>query len=241
MGRVSFDNYGRWARGGRLSPTMMAGRYQSQADAEKLILSDVLSKMALGPADDVIDIGCGSGLLLIPLSGLVRTVTGVDHPDVVDRLQRRFSAPSVAFIGGNFLDLDIDRKFSAAVAYGVVNYMSTVYELHAFVDKAVDLLAPNGRLLIGDIPNQDKKRRFLSTEAGRSFDQRWREQMRGLPQSDAPEGPVDRHLLVYTDEIVLELVLRLRRGGLDVHVLPQPSDLPFGWTREDILVTRMPA
>ena len=177
MGRVSFENYGLWARSGGLSPTVMAGRYEVQADAEKLILPDVLSKINLGPADDVIDIGCGSGALLIPLSGLVHTITGVDHRDVIDFLRSCFSDPSVTLIGGNFLELNIDRKFSAAIAYGVVNYMSTVDELYAFVDKATDLLVPNGRFLIGDIPNQDRKRRFLSTDVGRSFDERWRKQM----------------------------------------------------------------
>jgi SAM-dependent methyltransferase len=240
MGRVSFENYGLWARSGGLSPTVMAGRYQVQAEAEKLILPDVLAKMGLGPADDVIDIGCGSGLLLIPLSGLVHTVTGVDHRDVIDCLQRRFSAPSVTFIGGNFLELNIDRKFSAAIAYGVVNYMCTIDELYAFVDKATDLLAPNGRLLIGDIPNQDRKRRFLSTDAGRLFDERWRKQMAEVRQPALPSGSVDRDLLIYSDKIVIELVLRLRRNGFNAYVLPQPPELPFGWSREDILVTRMP-
>ncbi len=190
--------------------------------------------------DDVIDIGCGSGVLLIPLSGLVRTVTGVDHRDVIESLQRRFSSPSVTLIGGDFLELNIQRKFSAAIAYGVVNYVSTADELYAFVDKATDLLAPDGRLLIGDIPNRDKKRRFLLTEAGRAFDERWRKQMADVQQIGLPTGRVDEDLLVFTDEVVLKLVHRLRLNGLNAYVLPQPPQLPFGWTREDILVSRLP-
>ena len=162
-------------------------------------------KINLGPADDVIEIGCGSGALLIPLSGLVHTITGVDHRDVIDFLRSRSSNPSVTLIGGNFLELNIDRKFSAAIAYGVVNYMSTVDELYAFVDKATDLLVPNGRFLIGDIPNQDRKRRFLSTRrrmlvlmsAGESRWQRLRPTL--------PVGSVDRDLLTYSDKIVFEL------------------------------------
>jgi len=39
---------------------------------------------------------------------------------------------------------------------------------------------------------------------------------------------------------VVDLIARFRRQGFDTFVLPQSTSLPFGHTREDILVTRPP-
>ena len=38
-----------------------------------------------------------------------------------------------------------------------------------FIDAAVLLLKPGGRLLIGDVPNISKRKRFFSSEAGKQF------------------------------------------------------------------------
>lgn len=242
MSRVSFENYGRLARSA-LDPTEKAGRYPIQAEAEKRVLPDVLAKTGAGPTDRVLDIGCGSGLLLVPLSYLVAHVTGIDHPDVVRDLGARFVRHNVTLVGGNFLDLDLGERFSLVIAYGVVNCLGEEAELMAFVDKAIACLAPGGRLLLGDIPNVDKKRRFLETAAGRAFEAEWQRAMASSPSSSAERPALDPNvrLLRYDDALVLRLLGRCRGRGLNAYVLPQPPDLPFGLSREDILIERPPA
>ena len=76
MSKVSFDNYGKLAKEAR-DPTIVAGRYAIQAPAERSILPDVLKKLHIRPDDKLLDIGCNVGALLIPLSYLVRAVTGI--------------------------------------------------------------------------------------------------------------------------------------------------------------------
>ena len=46
-------------------------------ESEKSIIPDVISKLDMQPSDRVFDIGCGSGNLLIPLSSVVKEITGV--------------------------------------------------------------------------------------------------------------------------------------------------------------------
>lgn len=236
MSRVSFENYGKLAVSD-LSATEQAGRYSIQAEAEKRILADVLAKADIGSDDTVLDIGCGAGQLLIPLAFVVRSITGIDHPKVVSRLRLRFADPDVNLISGNFMDLTIPDRYSVIIAYGVVNYMTSAIELNAFVDKAVSLLTPGGRLLIGDLPNVDRKKRFLDSATGRAFNDDWKRQMeRSATGRVLPELDADPDLLLFNDEVVLGLLLRYRSKGCDAFVLPQPPDLPFGHTREDVLI-----
>jgi hypothetical protein len=60
----------------KLDFTEQAGRYAFQAEAERLILADVMSKLQLDPADTLLVVGCGPGTLLIPLSFVVAQATG---------------------------------------------------------------------------------------------------------------------------------------------------------------------
>ena len=42
----------------------------------------------------------------------------------------------------------------------------------------------------------------------------------------------------FSDHMMAELIVRYRRRGLHVYLLPQPAGLPFGETREDFLIVR---
>ena len=48
---------------------------------------------------------------------------------------------------------------------------------------------------------------------------------------------LDRYL---DDAFIAELFLRYRGRGAEVYVLPQPSGLPFSYTREDVLIQLRP-
>ena len=48
-----------------------------------------------------------------------------------------------------------------------------------------------------------------------------------------------RNDLKINDEFILEIVTYLRKRGNNVYWLKQPSDLPFGHTREDLLIERL--
>jgi 2-polyprenyl-3-methyl-5-hydroxy-6-metoxy-1,4-benzoquinol methylase len=215
-------------------PTRAAGRYAVQRDAERLILRDVLTKLRPRPTDEVIDVGCGVGSLLIPLSFFVHRIVGIDHPDVIARVRTRASPETVELIGGDFLDVDIAGPFDRILIYGVVPALPDESTVLRFVDKALELLRPDGRMLIGDINNRDKKRRFQRSRHGQAFEEAWKKQMAGEPGTEvvlASQPSVD-----VTDELVARLFLHIRMKGWHAYVLEQPVDLPFGRTREDILV-----
>ena len=46
----------------------------------------------------------------------------------------------------------------------------------------------------------------------------------------------DSSLVAVDDSFLLDLMMHIRNKGFEAYVLPQPLDLPFGGSREDILV-----
>ena len=238
MSKLTFENYGRLARLDEDS-TLVSGRYRIQKSAERLIVSDIAQKLTIEPDDKLLEIGCGSGNLLIPLSFMVESAVGIDHPDVCEYIQRRCNDPKIELIGANFLDYEAGPQFlfDKILIYSVLNTLSHEEEAFTFLDKAVALLTPQGRLLIGDIANVDCKTRFLSTAAGRMFDGEWKAKLNLSPrQPPAQDCLEDEILLRPSDEFILSLIQRYRERGFGTYLLPQPSSLPFGRTREDVLV-----
>jgi 2-polyprenyl-3-methyl-5-hydroxy-6-metoxy-1,4-benzoquinol methylase len=238
VGRISFENYGQLARE-LTDPTRLAGRYSIQAEAEKRILPDVIQKLQIASADRLLEIGCGAGNLLIPLSDLVTRAAGIDHPDCLAKLHERAAGRAIELLPGNFLELSFAGVFDKVLCYSVLHCLADRGEVLRFLDRALALLAPGGRALLGDIPNLSRKKRFLASRSGQEFQKDWEQAMKAAGETmPRVELAADSSLVQFDDELVLAMVARCRKQGLDAYVLPQPSDLPFGNTREDILAIR---
>ena len=59
----AFETYAALVRE-NLTDTQLAGRYEAQSAAERLIFADIATKLRLSPTDKLLDIGCGPGKLL---------------------------------------------------------------------------------------------------------------------------------------------------------------------------------
>jgi 2-polyprenyl-3-methyl-5-hydroxy-6-metoxy-1,4-benzoquinol methylase len=237
-----FEAYGRLAREAD-DPTVIAGRHAFQRSEERLIVDDVTRKLELGPKSRLLEIGCGMGVLLGPLSRLVHSATGVDHESIIERAAGRLP-DDVRLIAGRWPDVIVDSTFDRILVYSVLHYLDGPTAAEAFVDACVTVLEPGGRILLGDLPNRDAAARFTATEAGAAFSVAWRERVAGESGDDAKRDAIFDGIEgagYLDDEFILGLVRRYRARGFEAYVLPQRSDLPFGWTREDIVLHRRPA
>jgi SAM-dependent methyltransferase len=223
--------------------TEQAGRLPSQVRAERLIIADLEAKLALAPPSRLLEIGCGPGNLLIPLSFRVERAVGIDHPGVIARARARYQARNVEWIAGEFPNVRVEGQFDAILMYSVLQYQVGMDAAIAFCERAAAMLPSGGRLLIGDMPNVDRKRRFLASDFGKAFEAEWRSKQAVESQTPRKANLVDvfsgaTSLGGFTDADVLHLLTHFRAAGLHTYVLPQPPDLPFGHTREDVLLVK---
>lgn len=237
LGKIEFENYGKMAMMG-VNVTELSGRYKTQNFSEKNIVPDILRKMSIRPEDRVLEIGCGPGQIAIPLSFMVDELTGIDHPNVCNVLENRFKSKNLKLIPGNFLELDLKgKKYSKIICYSVITILAKS-ELSDFLDKALSHLESGGQMLVGDIANVDKKARFQNSDYGQEFEKVWHRQNPSASSEIPKELEVDPDRVTFTDEVLTDTILSIRKKGFHCYVLPQPDNLSWGHTREDLLVVR---
>jgi SAM-dependent methyltransferase len=240
---LTFDDFRRLATDESLSPYEKIGFPDEYREGhERAILADIEAKLPplAGRRDQVIlDIGPGCSelpaLIRRRCEELGHTLLLVDseemlahHPD--GERVRKFSGrfPDCAGMLGEYTE-----GVDAVLAYSVLHYVFPHGSVHAFLDEAMRLLAPGGHLLIGDIPNVSKRRRFFSSPAGRAFH-------REFTGSDQPPeltfNAVEPEKI--DDAVLLGLMARARAAGCDAYLVPQDGALPMANRREDLLVVR---
>jgi cyclopropane fatty-acyl-phospholipid synthase-like methyltransferase len=236
MSIKSFENYAKLASMQDLSDTEISGRYGFQQENEGKIINDVLVKLKINSKDTLLEIGCGPGNLLVPLSDFAEHVCGIDNEIVIQRLNNKTISKKIQLIGGDFLVIPKPiEKYSKILIYSVVHYLDSEKTIHQFLQKAFELVQPGGMLLLGDLPNVNKKKRYLNSSEGKKTSDEWSRTLSTNPCHPLTKLDKDTHVVTISDEIVLGLLQFARNLDIDAYVLPQPADLPFGNTREDIL------
>lgn len=184
----------------------------------------------------IIDIGCGCDELTFELIEICKknnhTLVLIDSEEMIADLP---SDDQIIKMAGKFPfnDNRLDQYIGKAdyvLCYSVIFYVFANDNLYDFIHQSVNLLKAGGHFLIGDIPNIDKRDRFLNSEEGQKFQQN-NNQAKGSTAHENRDQKMD-------DSIVLAIVTRLRRFGCEAYVMPQNSDLPMSNRREDILIIK---
>jgi hypothetical protein len=128
---------------------------------------------------------------------------------------------------------DYTAKVNVLLVYSLLHIVFMEGNVFDFLDRSLELLAEGGEMLIGDIPNISKRRRFFSSPSGVRFHQDFMN-TQSLPEVHF--NSLERHQI--DDSVILALLNRARNQGFDAYVLPQRTDLPMANRREDMLIRR---
>jgi 2-polyprenyl-3-methyl-5-hydroxy-6-metoxy-1,4-benzoquinol methylase len=209
---------------------------------EERILADITSKLRNLRCNGkrVMDVGPGCGTLPRALLDLCRrnghTAIFVDSAEMLAQLP---DDPCLTKVAGYYPRdcsdlLEAHRgKVDALLTYSVLQYVFVESSVFEFLDQSLLLLNHGGEMLIGDIPNISKRKRFFSSEAGVAFHRAF------AGTDDAPEMAFNRVEASHIDDAVIGAILmRSRAAGFDAYVVPQADDLPMANRREDILIRK---
>lgn len=209
---------------------------------EALIFEDLRRKVpALDkPGALILDIGPGcSELPQLEIAACGRTGSELVLFDSREMLDLLPSPPHVAKIPGRFPEDSreaVDRfsgRADGVIVYSVFHYIFAEGNPFDFLDTCLSLLAPGGALLIADIPNISKRKRFFSSEAGVRCHQAYtgRQELPQVQFNALDPGCID-------DAALLAMLLRARGAGFDGYIVPQAPELPMANRREDLLFVR---
>ena len=240
-----YTTFGRRAERG-LPPILASSRHEFHLQAIPEILADVVAKMAPERHERMLDIGCGPGLFLDDLAARVASVVAMDHESLLEVVRRDLRATNVELLAGQFPATRPEGLFDVILAYSVLNYAQTARDALAFVDAALALLAPGGRLLLADLPNTDAAKRYRDSSerlrVAAEYEASRAEMRARHPEQYAIEDEIMRNVrpleLYINDAFILALLADTRARGYESYVLPQPRELPFSLSRDDVLIKR---
>lgn len=226
------------------SLTELSGRYPEDSGSEKYIFEDICQKLVFKKKFiNLLDIGCGCGKLsYIIINFLIKKKIKLylcDFRKIIFELKKKLRYKKINFISSDFLNYNFKNlKFDRILIYSVIQHSKNP---KFFLNKAFSLLNKNGILLIGDIPNIDKKYRFLKSKIGQNI-----EKKRKIKTFDYKKLTVNyksflkntNQNLLINDKLVKWVKKYFTKKGAKVLIYKQPSKLPFSYTRLDILIKK---
>jgi hypothetical protein len=240
---LTFEDFRRLAQDDALSQYEKIGFPNAYRQGkEESILRDIISKLSnLSQTNQlVIDIGSGCSGLAFMLIELCRqqqhNLLLIDSPEMLARLpDEPFITKVPAYFPNDcaWLFEQYVDQVNVILTYSVLHYVFDEGNLFDFLDRSLSLLANRGEMLIGDIPNISKRKRFFSSPAGIKFHQQFTSTDEVPPNTFniLEAGQID-------DAVFLSIILRYRQAGFDAYWLPLGNDLPMANRREDILIRK---
>jgi hypothetical protein len=240
---LTFEDFRRLAGDESLSRYEKIGFPDAYRDGkEAAIWQDILAKLpALSGRDKVVlDIGPGCSELPQMLIDLCRrnghTLLLVDSPEMLAHLPDEPFIEKHAGYYPNCPDLiaSYEGRVDVLLSYSVLHYIFVESSIWAFLDTSLELLAHDGEMLIGDIPNASKRKRFFASPQGVAFHRAFTGDDEAIPE--VAFNQVQPHLI--DDSVVFALANRARLAGCDAYIVPQGPDLPMANRREDLLIRK---
>ncbi len=184
------------------------------------------------------DIGCGCSKPVLMLIEYARENNHILY--LIDSKEMLDNIPNESFINKFNCEFPLcdeievlKTKVDYIIVYSVLHHIVAHANYILFIDSIIELLVNGGKVLIADLPNSTKKKRFLSSQDGIKFHKQW---------SNTDTIPVviwnelEKNLI--DDGVIFSILQRYRNMGCETYLLEQKDGLPMNKTREDILIKR---
>lgn len=146
-----------------------SGRGYMKAVEFQYSVNEIADRLDLNQDDDLLDLGCGVGLLSLAFSPWVNLVYGVDASGVaIERARETCSyVGNVSFQCMN-IEKDLsylrDEEFDKILVYSVLQYMGSENRVKEFFKWEITKLVSACRILFAGIPDPEKKDLYSEAE-----------------------------------------------------------------------------
>lgn len=115
---------------------------------KEAVVLPAINRLDISPGDSVLDIGCGSGLMMDEIEKITDKIFGVEPSK---ELLGRYKGSGLTYVGAAH-DLPFtNERFDRILMFGVAIYFPDFSYFENVVNKAISLLNTDGKFLIGDL------------------------------------------------------------------------------------------
>ena len=130
-------------------------------------LDNTITKLSMYQHGDVLEIGCGTGMLIENLASISNTYTAIDFSTEIIRylegvIKEKFSNVNLICMEASEISKLGDKSYDLIILNSVVQYFPNLDYLNDVITKAIELLKPNGYIFIGDVRRYDLMQAFYS-------------------------------------------------------------------------------
>ena len=212
------------------NPFLQVARVGKKVDfSEELInrtVEHIIANLDLQMEDVLLDVCCGNGMISILLSKKCAAVTGCDISEELIRLAKENHANSkVKYLAGDATQLTsfINTKFDKINLFFSFQYLDSYSKGFSAIREMSQLLKPNGRIFLGDVPDYEFLSRFYPSYPARL---KYLLKLR-LGKSEMGKFWKEAEIARICGEL-----------GLTYQRLLQPEDLPYSAYRVDYMLQK---
>ncbi len=211
-------------------PYQQVARIGGQGPLGQEVLAKTAARIAevlqLEKNHHLLDVCCGNGLLTQQLLPYCKQITGVDLSEGQIAIAQKAQSENLRFLVADATQLDahLNERFDHIVLYFSFQYLETTAQAKAALSQMLKQLKPNGRILLGDVPEREKLAVFYPKRLDR-----WKYALK-LATGKSLMGRFWS---------LAEMEAMAKPLGLEVQRLEQPKHFPYAHYRADFLLQRV--
>jgi ubiquinone/menaquinone biosynthesis C-methylase UbiE len=126
-------------------------------------LSYIVNILTIREYSTVLELCCGNGVIIGEIAKICKKAYGVDYSGpLLNQLSKNFKQKNLVIEKRDVLKYELKKnEYDAIIIYFSIQHFDEK-DTYLLIDKSIEALKVNGKLLIGDIPDLDKKWKYIN-------------------------------------------------------------------------------